>query len=118
VLHLDAGRADLGLDLETWQGRRLAAVPTDRARDSLASITAAISADAAFMISAIGSAMSGMASAIDRFDRASARIAQPEPADPVHDRVEQISAQRTFEANLVTVRTADDMIGSLLDIFA
>ena len=70
------------------------------------------------MISAIGSAMSGMASALGRFDRASARIAQPDPENPVRDRVEQITAQRSFEANLATVRTADDMIGSLLDIVA
>jgi hypothetical protein len=70
------------------------------------------------MISAIGSAMSGMASAIDRFDRASARIAKPEAADLVHDRVEQLGARRAFEANLATVRTADDMIGSLIDIVA
>jgi hypothetical protein len=70
------------------------------------------------MISAIGSAMSGMTSALGRFDRASARIAQPDPADPVRDRVDQITAQHSFEANLATVRTADDMIGSLLDIVA
>ena len=70
------------------------------------------------MISAIGSAMSGMASAIDRFDRASARIAQLEPTDLVHDRVEQIASRRMFEANLATVRTADDMIGSLIDVLA
>lgn len=70
------------------------------------------------MIGAIRSAMSGMAGAISRFDRASARIAQPEPADAVRDRVEQITAKHSFDANLATVRTADDMIGSLLDIIA
>lgn len=70
------------------------------------------------MIGAIGSAMSGMASALGRFDRASARLAQPDPEDPVRDRVEQITAQRGFEANLATVRTADDMVGALLDVVA
>lgn len=70
------------------------------------------------MISSIGSAMSGIAGALGRFDRASARLAQPDPEDPVRDRVEQMTAQRSFEANLATVRTADDMVGALLDIFA
>ena len=70
------------------------------------------------MISAIGSAMSGMATALNRFDRSAARTAQPDPADPVGDRVEQITAQRSFEANLATVRTADEMLGSLIDIVA
>jgi hypothetical protein len=70
------------------------------------------------MISAIGSAMSGMASAAARLDRASARIAQPEPADLVADRVEQITAQHAFAANVATVRTADEMIGTLIDTIA
>jgi flagellar hook protein FlgE len=82
------------------------------------SIRLAAAADAAIMISAIGSAMSGMASALGRFDRAAARTAQPDAADPVGDRVEQITAQRSFEANLATVRTADEMLGSLIDIVA
>jgi hypothetical protein len=75
-------------------------------------------ADALLMIDAIGSAMSGMANAVARFDRAAARTAQPEPADPIADRVDQITAQHAFEANLVTVRTADDMVGTLIDAIA
>lgn len=70
------------------------------------------------MISAIGSAMTGMATAISRFDRASARIAQGEPPDLIGDRADQIVAQHSFEANLATVRTADEMLGSLIDIVA
>jgi flagellar hook-associated protein FlgK len=68
------------------------------------------------MISSINSAMSGMAEAAGRFDRASARIARPQPDDLVRDRVEQITAQHAFAANVATVRTADEMIGSLIDI--
>jgi flagellar basal body rod protein FlgG len=68
------------------------------------------------MISSIHSAMSGMAEAAGRFDRASARIAQPQPDDAVGDRVQQITAQHAFAANVATVRTADEMIGSLIDI--
>ena len=70
------------------------------------------------MIQAIGSAMSGIASATTRFDRASARIAQPEPDDLIGDRVDQIVAQHDLSANLATIRTADEMIGSLIDIVA
>lgn len=68
------------------------------------------------MISSLSSATSGMAEAAGRFDRASARIAQPEPEDIARDRVDQISAQHAFAANVATVRTADEMIGSLINI--
>jgi hypothetical protein len=70
------------------------------------------------MIASIGNAMSGVASAVRRFDRASADIAQPQPADPIGDRVEQIVAQHSVAANVATIRTADQMIGTLIDIVA
>jgi len=70
------------------------------------------------MISALGSAMSGMASAAARFDRASARVAQAEPSDPIQDRLEQLTARHAFAANVATVRAADDMIGTLIDTVA
>jgi len=62
--------------------------------------------------------MTGMASAVRQLDGASARLAKPVPADPVADRVEQITAQHSFAANVATVRTADQMIGTLIDIVA
>jgi flagellar hook protein FlgE len=74
--------------------------------------------DVPFMISSIGSAMTGMATAVRKLDAASARIAQPAPANLVGDRVEQLLAQHSFEANLATVRTADQMLGTLIDTFA
>ena len=73
------------------------------------------------MIGAIGSAMTGLASATSRFDRASERIARPQdPAngDRLGDRVEQITAQHAFAANLATIRTADDMVGTLINTVA
>ena len=70
------------------------------------------------MIASIGSAMSGMASATSRFDRASARIAQEPQADPIGDRVEQMTAAHAFAANVATVRAADDMVGTLINIIA
>jgi len=79
------------------------------------------------MISSISSAMSGMASAVTKFDRASARIAQagdPTSApgaggdDLIGDRVDQITAAHAFAANIATVRTADDMLGTLINTVA
>lgn len=70
------------------------------------------------MIGSIGSAIAGIASAVRRLDSASARIAQPEPADPIGDRVEQLTAQHAFEANIATVRTADEMLGTLINTIA
>jgi len=70
------------------------------------------------VISPIGSAMSGLARAVERFDRASARIASAEPADPIRDRVEQITAEHDFAGNVATIRAADEMLGTLIDTFA
>src|SRR4029079_9905864 len=74
--------------------------------------------DAPIMISPLRSATSGMLDATNRFDRASARIAQPEPTDLHRDRVDQITAKHDLAANVATVRTADEMLGTLIDIVA
>lgn len=66
----------------------------------------------------ISSATSGMADAVSRFDRASARIARPDAGDPVRDRVDQIAARYDFAANVATVRVADEMLGTLIDTIA
>ena len=75
------------------------------------------------MISSIGSAMSGMAAATDRFDRASSRIAQAGTGtgaddDLIGDRVDQITAEHAFAANAATIRTADEMVGTLINTIA
>ena len=72
------------------------------------------------MISSISSAMSGMARATSQLDRASSRIAQPESSesDPIEDAVAQITAKHAFVANLATIRTVDDMLGTLIDTLA
>ncbi|HEY0192910.1 MAG TPA: hypothetical protein VGC42_17460 [Kofleriaceae bacterium] len=74
-----------------------------------------------------------MAAAVDRFDRASTRVAQAgadvDPAtatataagdddDLVRDRVEQLSDEHAFAANAATIRTADEMVGTLIDTVA
>jgi flagellar hook-associated protein FlgK len=74
--------------------------------------------EASIMISSLTSAMSGMVDAASRFERASARIAQPEPTNLVRDRVDQVTAQHSFAANVATVRAADEMLGTLIDIVA
>jgi hypothetical protein len=78
----------------------------------------ALSAESLSMISSLSSAMSGMANAVSRFDRASARIAQPEPEDLIGDSVDQLTAKHDFAANVATVRTADEMLGTVIDILA
>jgi len=62
--------------------------------------------------------MSGITNAVARFERASARLAQAEPVDPVRDVVEQIVARHAFAGNVATVRTADEMLGTLIDTLA
>lgn len=68
------------------------------------------------MIQAIGSAMTGIASATNRFDRAASRIAHDD--DLIGSSVDQITAKHDLAANVATIRTADEMIGSLIDIMA
>lgn len=74
------------------------------------------------MINAIGSAMAGMARASDRFDRAASRVAQASDpgadTDLVTDTVDQIEAKHAFAANVATIRTADEMVGTLIDTIA
>ena len=70
------------------------------------------------MLSSIGAAMSGLASATTRFDRAATKIAQPADDNVIGDRVDEITAEHDFQANLATVRTADDMVGTLINTLA
>jgi flagellar hook protein FlgE len=70
------------------------------------------------MISALSSAVSGMLTADRRFDAGAANVAAasvPEPADLVDT---TMVAPVAYAANAAVVRTADEMQGSLLDIFA
>ena len=62
--------------------------------------------------------MSGLASASQRFDRAATKIAQPADDTLIGDRVDQITAEHAFTANLATIRTADDMVGTLINTVA
>lgn len=68
------------------------------------------------MIGAIGSAMTGISSAMARFDRGASKVARED--DPLRGRVDQMIAQHEVSANLATIRTADDMVGTLINTVA
>ncbi len=70
------------------------------------------------MIRGLDAAASGMQRQLARFERASERIAQPPGSggDLVKDTVEQIDAKAAFSANLSVIRTADEMLGTLINI--
>jgi hypothetical protein len=71
------------------------------------------------MISALDSALQGIASSIDRLDRAADRVSrQGADSDLPRNYLDMIQAKRGVRANAVTVKVADEMTGSLIDILA
>ena len=70
----------------------------------------------------IATAAYGMFAASKKFEASAFRVAQmgdPDAqVDLVAETVEQISAKHEFSANAAVIRTADDMLGDLLDIVA
>ena len=70
------------------------------------------------MIKGMDSAAVGIAARLESFQRAAARIARP--ADPTLERdlVQTIDDSHGVAANAKVLRAADDMIGTLIDIFA
>ena len=71
------------------------------------------------MIKAVHEAGAGINDAFNRLERASRRIAREEAAaDPASNVVDILKARRAGGASLSALRTADAMIGSLLDVLA
>jgi flagellar basal body rod protein FlgG len=72
------------------------------------------------MIRGLDSAAAGMAMQAQRFERTAQRIAQLPGAggegDLVADTVEQIDAKQAFSANVAVARTADEMLGTIINI--
>lgn len=70
----------------------------------------------------IATAAYGMFAASKKFEASAFRVAQmgdPESSvDLVAETVAQISAKHEFSANVQVIKTADDMLGDLLDIIA
>jgi hypothetical protein len=76
-------------------------------------------ADVSSMTQAIGSGASGLAAQFRRFSQSAARVATPEPApDLVAETVEQIASRQMAAANVAVIRTADQMTGELINIWA
>ncbi|CAN5235980.1 hypothetical protein BH11PSE2_BH11PSE2_18070 [soil metagenome] len=62
-------------------------------------------------------ARAGMTAAVQRLDASAARTASKgADADLANEAVEQIGAKDSFKANLAVMKTADDMLGQLLDM--
>jgi flagellar hook protein FlgE len=70
------------------------------------------------MIKALDSAVGGIAAGMASFQRASARIARP--ADPTLERdlVQTMADSTGVTANAKVAQTADQMVGTLIDIVA
>jgi flagellar hook protein FlgE len=70
------------------------------------------------MIRGLDSAAAGMALQAERFERSAQRTAQLPGGngDIVAETVEQIDAKQAFSANVAVARTADEMLGTLINI--
>lgn len=69
-------------------------------------------------MSAISIATAGIMSATQRFEKAAANTARNSTngQDILSDLVDQIDSRNAFKANISVIKTADEMLGSLLDI--
>lgn len=68
------------------------------------------------MIPPLSTAAAGMQNAAARFETSARRTADGSLDDLAVEAVEQIRAKQDFSANAAVARTADDMIGTLLDV--
>jgi flagellar hook protein FlgE len=77
-------------------------------------------------VQALNTAAAGMFAAADRLSASAQRVAASgvedtkaaEKTDLAKEAVEQISAKTDFKANAAVAKTADEMMGALLDIKA
>ncbi|MFT4076326.1 MAG: flagellar basal body rod protein [Asticcacaulis sp.] len=71
-------------------------------------------------MSAISTATSGMISASQRFDQAATNTVRDASnnQDVLSDLVAQINSRNAFEANISVIKTADEMLGKVIDIKA
>ena len=63
-------------------------------------------------------AAGGLASAMARFEQSAQRTANAPLDNLGAEMVERIEAKASVSANIAVLRTADDMAGALLDMFA
>lgn len=69
-------------------------------------------------MTAINTAYSGVVSASQRFDKAATNTVRDasDGKDVLSDLVEQIDSRTAFQASISVLKTADDMLGRVLDI--
>ena len=71
------------------------------------------------MVSAISQAAQGLDAGLDRVSRAADRIARNGADDDLAgNMVDMLKSRHHVRANVAVVRTADEMIGTLLDVLA
>ena len=71
------------------------------------------------MLGAIDHALAGLDAGFDRLNRAAGRIARDGRAGDLHgNMLDVMQARHEVQANVTTVRVADEMIGTLLDVLA
>ena len=71
------------------------------------------------MVSTISQAAQGLDTGFDRLSRAADRIARNGDSDDLAgNMVDMLKARQDVRANVTVVRTADEMIGTLLDVLA
>jgi hypothetical protein len=71
------------------------------------------------MVGAVDQSLRGIAAGIDRLDAAVGRIARDgADGDLLGNMVALVRARQEISVNLTVVRTANEMIGSVLDVWA
>ena len=69
------------------------------------------------MQTTFGIMATGLISSLERFERAGLKIVNGGSSNPAGDLTSLILEQRSFEANLATVRAADEVLRQPLDLF-
>ena len=65
----------------------------------------------------IQAALFGIQKHLEQFERTAGRLARQAPdGDLAHDMVELLTAKHGVQANAATVRAADELTGTLLDV--
>lgn len=71
------------------------------------------------MTNAMDAALTGLQSRLDSLDRTAARIARSAPDDDTPgDLVQLMIDQRGLQAEIAVLKTADEMVGTILDLLA
>jgi hypothetical protein len=71
------------------------------------------------MISSLGNAGAALSTQFRRFERSAARVAAPErEPELVRETVEQMASRHAIAANVAVARVSDELVGTLVDIFA